>query len=88
VNIIGRVNVIASATLAYAGHDDRMMSPAIVTTAIHTTSPATTARSAFPIPLRKAGSLGEVVATRLGKIGHTDRRSRISEWLPRNEPRC
>src|SRR6185503_6622616 len=51
-SIIGSVNVIASATRAYAGHDDRMMSPAAAATAIHATSPATTASTAFPIPLR------------------------------------
>jgi hypothetical protein len=41
-SIIGSVNVIASATLAYAGHDDRKINPATTTIAIHTATPAMT----------------------------------------------
>src|SRR5215831_9054430 len=83
--IIGKVNVIALATLAYAGHDTRMIKPAIVATIIHTASPATTPIMFLAIvpprtisgqpslprdhaPSRRSGSLGEVVAARLGKI--------------------
>jgi hypothetical protein len=40
--IIGSVNVIASATLAYAGQVSRMTRPATVTTLTQTTSPTTT----------------------------------------------
>jgi len=40
--IIGSVNVIASATLAYAGHALRRITPATVASATQTTSPATT----------------------------------------------
>jgi hypothetical protein len=48
--IIGNVNVIALATLAYAGHDTRMMKPATVATITHTPSPATTPTMFFVIP--------------------------------------
>src|SRR5262245_29303723 len=41
---IGRVNVMASATLAYAGQDVRMIAPTTPTTVTHTASPATTPR--------------------------------------------
>src|SRR5262245_18497125 len=72
--IIGKVKVIASATLAYAGQDRRMSSPTTITTATHTSNPATTPRIFFDIfpPLER--SLGNVVAAGLGKIGHTVRR--------------
>jgi hypothetical protein len=40
VNIIGKVNVMASATLAYAGHAARKTKPAAVTAIIHTRKPA------------------------------------------------
>ena len=40
--IIGNVNVIASATLAYAGHVSRMMSPATTAMASQAASPVTT----------------------------------------------
>jgi hypothetical protein len=42
--IMGSVNVIASATLAYAGHAERMMTPAAATMITHTASPAITPR--------------------------------------------
>jgi hypothetical protein len=42
--IIGRVNVMAAATLAYAGHERRMISPITITTLTQTASPATTAK--------------------------------------------
>ena len=42
--IIGSVNVIASATLAYAGHAAIMIKPATATTITHTASPATMPR--------------------------------------------
>src|SRR5262245_20655839 len=55
-NSIGRVNVILSATLAYAGHDTRMIAPATVTTIIHTASSATTPRIflAIVVPLERS----------------------------------
>src|SRR5262245_45159947 len=88
--IIGKVNVIALATLAYAGHDTRMIKPATVATITHTANPATTPimflaivlpsndqrQSSHPrdrAPSRRSGSLGEVIAARLGKIGHVIR---------------
>src|SRR4029453_1095689 len=43
-SIIGNVNVMASATLAYSGHALRMMMPATLTMITHTASPATTPR--------------------------------------------
>src|SRR6516162_268616 len=53
---IGKVNVIASATLAYAGHDRRMIAPTTVTTVIHIASPATTPKDFFAmsVPLERS----------------------------------
>src|SRR5690606_35946580 len=65
--IIGRVNDIAAATLAYAGHAARMIRPAMVATPTHTARPATTPR--IRLAMRK--TLEGSVATRLVKIGHT-----------------
>src|SRR5258708_7281660 len=68
---IGNVNVIAAATLAYAGQDRRRIRPAIVATATNTTSPATTPRIAFSISFpSEACNLGRVVAAGLGEFGH------------------
>ena len=44
---IGTVNVIAAATLAYAGHDRRMTVPATITIVTHTISPAATPKIFF-----------------------------------------
>jgi hypothetical protein len=46
---IGTVNVIAAATLAYAGHESRRMVPATITMVTQTNSPATTPRIFFDI---------------------------------------
>src|SRR5262245_17468954 len=40
----GSVNVIAAATLPYAGQDNRRIAPATITTVTHIANPATTAR--------------------------------------------
>src|SRR5262245_48484606 len=53
---IGKVNGMASATSAYAGHIRRRITPATLTTAIHTTSPATTPRILFVIAAVYEGS--------------------------------
>jgi len=52
---IGRVKVIAVATLAYAGHDDRMIWPIAITIITQTTRPAITARMFFDtfVPLER-----------------------------------
>ena len=50
-NIIGNVNVMASATLAYSGHALRMIRPATTAMAIHTANPAMTPRMSRAIPV-------------------------------------
>src|SRR5262245_55998797 len=57
-NIIGKVNVIASATLAYAGHDARMIEPATVAIVIQAASPATTPTIflAISVPLGRSNT--------------------------------
>jgi hypothetical protein len=47
--IIGRVKVIALATLAYAGHEARIIKPATVAAITQTANPAITPRTFFAI---------------------------------------
>jgi len=47
--IIGSVNVIASATVAYAGQDERMMRPARVATSSQAARPTITPRMFLPM---------------------------------------
>jgi hypothetical protein len=60
-NIIGNVNVMASATRAYSDHALRMIRPATTAIAIHTANPAMTPRMSLAIPVssRTIGDLAQ-----------------------------